>query len=401
MRLLLGFFLLLIVVTTSSVRAEPKSAVEQAAFAQELSEHTRQLETIRKIVLNQGDDARALANLVQLTRNLPPAATAQLFFDLSTDYLTRAKYNQAANVLQQLLNQHANQPVAREAMLRLVRLYSSSEAQYTQASKSPDHNHQAASAGFAQYALHVANTTIQQLPDAAKAEVARDPTVTFQQSVATRLYGQQKAALGLLTRLKRNPQAEPWRTRALSEQWLYTDRSDESPLPTISCRRAESRPHLDGVLEEPIWQSGEPIRLSYDEKFLYLAVNYPKNADVDYASDASPRSYDADLSNRDRVRIRLDVDRDYATAYDLTIDHRGWTNDSCWLHTDWNPKWFVAANSTDTHWSIEAAMPLDALVSSSPQVGESWAIAIEHLVPNAQAATKEPRNEIFRLMLFE
>ena len=60
--------------------------------------------------------------------------------------------------------------------------------------------------------------------------------------------------------------------------------------------------------------------------------------------ERSPRQRDADLSAHDRVTLRLDVDRDYTTAFELVVDHRGWTHDACWNDATWNPKWFVAAN---------------------------------------------------------
>ena len=129
-----------------------------------------------------------------------------------------------------------------------------------------------------------------------------------------------------------------------------------------TCRRTVERPHLDGNLDDPIWQTAdrlflrngvnalplplgegssrsEPgegalqhnteVRITRDDEFLYLAIHCPKAANLDYHPDDSPRPRDADLTQHDRVSIRLDIDRDYTTAYELTVDNRGWTHDSC------------------------------------------------------------------------
>src|SRR5690606_9808644 len=121
------------------------------------------------------------------------------------------------------------------------------------------------------------------------------------------------------------------------------------------CRVAAQRPHLDGELNEPLWQHAEAVplsssangetwdsqlRLAYDEEFLYLAIRSEKAEHADYAHDDTPRRYDADLSGRDRLRLCLDVDRDYVTYYELTLDHRGWTGDACWQSAAWNPRWY-------------------------------------------------------------
>ena len=63
--------------------------------------------------------------------------------------------------------------------------------------------------------------------------------------------------------------------------------------------------------------------------------------------------------------IFLDLDRDYATYYHLTIDHRGWAADACFGDSSWDPKWFVAARTADGAWTAEAAIPLRELIGSA------------------------------------
>ncbi len=357
-----------------------------------LSDETQAVERIRKIVLNQGDDARALANLVQLTRELPAPTTSQLYYDLAKEYLQQAKYNQAANLLQQLLNQHADQPIAADALVTLVRLYSSSEVTHTQQASTTSNGGQQ---GFLQYALYLADHTLLKNPS-----LANDPAISFQRAVATRLGGNLKAVRGRLSRLKHNPKAAPWHTRALAEPWLQSKREDASPLPTVICRSTEERPHLDGVLDDSLWQAGQPVQFSYDGQFLYLAISTPKATDQNYQADNLPRTHDADLTGHDHLRLRLDHDRDYATCFELAVDHRGQTNDRCWHDTSWNPKWFVAAGGDDSHWTVEAAIPWEELTEVPPQTGEAWAVAWDRILPG-EGASATAAGVDFSLLLFK
>ena len=66
-----------------------------------------------------------------------------------------------------------------------------------------------------------------------------------------------------------------------------------------------------------------------------------------YETGDGPRPRDADLAQRDRVDVLIDLDRDGATAYRLTMDHRGWTSEAAAGDTTWNPTWFVAAQTAD------------------------------------------------------
>ena len=395
MRLLLLSCILLSVVPCNGFGEEqpPVSLAshDQLQPLQVLGE-TQAIERIRKIVLSQGDDARALANLVQLTRELPAPTTSRLYYDLAKEYLQQGKVNQAANILQQLLNQHPDQPVAADALVTLVRLYSSSEVTHTQqASPASSSGHQ----GFLKYALYTADHTLPKNP-----ALGDHAALTFQRAVATRLSGNLKLAQGQLTRLKHNSNAGLWRDRALAEPWLQSKREDAPPVPTVVCRSTDQSPHLDGVLDDSLWQADQPVQFSYDGKFLYLAISTPKAAGQNYEADTLPRTYDADLTGHDHLRLRLDLDRDYATCFELAIDHRGQTNDRCWHDASWNPKWFVAAGGDDSHWTVEAAIPWEELTEVPPQPGEAWAVARNRILPGEGASATGAGVE-FSLLLFE
>ncbi len=406
--LLLPSLLATAILATNLAHGEDDSSIQLATHNQskapEVAVDQQAVDRIRKIVLNQGEDARALANLVQLTRNLSPQATTRLYDDLATDYLQRGKYNQAASVLQQLLNQYPQEPIAKSALLKLVRLYCSSEVAHSQAPSSERSGSQSAQqrASFSKYAQHIAGTTILANP-----KLADDAALTFQRALAMRHEGHLKASLGALTRLKRNRRTEPWRTRALAENWLSSDRKKDPPMEVITCARTDEHPHLDGALDEPFWQANRELQFAYNDGFLYVGIAQPKQESQDYAPGAGARTYDADLRLHDRMRLLLDVDRDYATCYELVVDHRGWTNDRCWHETGWNPKWYVAAgDNKTTHWTIEAAIPMEELSSVPPQAGDAWAVAGERVLPGIEANqehTTEPRtaDSDFSLLLFQ
>ncbi len=149
------------------------------------------------------------------------------------------------------------------------------------------------------------------------------------------------------------------------------------------------------------------LRLAHDNEFLYVAIRCPKLPNLDYRADDSPRPRDADLTRHDRVSIRLDVDRDYTTAFELTVDHRGWTHDACWGDATWNPTWFVATANDETSWTVEAAIPLAELVEKPPASRDVWAVSARRTIPRTgyqSWAGDNPPNDspsAFGLLIFE
>jgi hypothetical protein len=178
------------------------------------------------------------------------------------------------------------------------------------------------------------------------------------------------------------------------ESWLGEGRDAPPPKPVTRIALAGTRPHLDGVLGEPCWQ-GEAVHvgearawLARDNDYLYLAVSCPKVSGVDYPRDARPRPHDGDIEPFDHVRLRLDLDRDYATCFELVVDSRGWTADRAWGDASWNPEWFVAAGETSDAgeamraWTAEAAISLAELAEHPPQAGDAWGCRIERRIPS-------------------
>ena len=203
------------------------------------------------------------------------------------------------------------------------------------------------------------------------------------------------------------------------------------PKPLAVCKLTESRPLLDGKLDDACWADLKPLPLkvtscagespddakafaeayrtealfAYDESFLYVAVrcSHPAGMQV---PPAARRNRDADLRGRDRVDILLDMDRDYQTYYRFQVDHRGCLAEDCWGDRTWNPKYFVAFHPTPTGWTAEFAIPLVELTGDRPAHGRAWAVNVSRVVPGqgVQAwsgpADSEPRPEGMGLLQF-
>jgi photosystem II stability/assembly factor-like uncharacterized protein len=195
--------------------------------------------------------------------------------------------------------------------------------------------------------------------------------------------------------------------------------------PLLRCVATGSRPKLDGVLNDLAWRAAVPVQLksplrddeawpakvmlSHDVEFLYIAAQVWCAPHTTYQQDKGPRPRDADLTTIDRIELYLDIDRDYHTAYCLSIDARGWTRETCWQSPAWNPKWYVAnARSEDDrgkYWTAEAAIPWAELSAAQPR--GPWAVGVQRIAPNTgfQAATEPaaitPRPEGFGLLVFE
>ena len=177
-----------------------------------------------------------------------------------------------------------------------------------------------------------------------------------------------------------------------------------------STNRSGNRPTACGFAADEI-RRGSRVRpksvFAYDDRFLYLAIHCPKAKDVDYSPDDRPRPRDADLSAHDRVTVRLDVDRDYTTAFELAVDHRGWTHDACWSDATWNPTWFVAAAADEATWTVEAAIPLAELVAEPPAASTSGPRRVVRTIPRvgyetwSGDATSDDSPDQFGLLIFE
>lgn len=202
------------------------------------------------------------------------------------------------------------------------------------------------------------------------------------------------------------------------------------PKPTGLCLITETRPLLDGKLDDPCWQAAKAVPLAtaavasgkaddaaafaagykteakfaHDERFLYVAVScaHPAGKAV---PPVAKRDRDADLTGHDRLDLLLDLDRDYQTYYRFQVDHRGCLAEDCWGDRTWNPKYFVAFHPSETGWTCEFAIPLVELTGERT-AGRAWAVNVSRVVPGVGVQTwsgppsADPRPEGMGLLQF-
>lgn len=250
---------------------------------------------------------------------------------------------------------------------------------------------------------------------------ATDPALQFSLMAARRNLGEFELTQQWYARFRKEQPDSPWRDAAAAEIWLV-NRGGPPPRPVALCRRTETKPFLDGNLEDPCWQGlkalvlrnavGDTAReypteawLAYDKDFLYLALRcrHPAGKGV---APVKARPRDADLRPYDRVSLLLDLDRDYSTYYHLQVDQRGCVCEDCWGDRTWNPRWFVAVKSDDTSWQIEAAIPLTELTGQKITLGHAWACNVVRVLPGrgvqawSSPADVQPRPEGMGLLMF-
>ena len=170
----------------------------------------------------------------------------------------------------------------------------------------------------------------------------------------------------------------------------------------IKCVRTNSRPQLDGIPNDAMWQDAwkagamhsrklqlpntnkpqsiqlvsyesdertstpapnreDALMCAYDDQFLYLVASMNKLPDEKYRPSRGARPRDPELNGRDRIEIEIDTDRDSQSTFRFAIDYRGWASESLGGIESYDPTWFVAQNEDETTWTVEAAIPIAAL----------------------------------------
>jgi len=416
-------------------RAYEETSRNNYDAARREAQRFRNLQAILARADNDQRDGHFLANIADQTKGMEPERAAEVLFQLAERYWIRGRWDLAAECYEVIAERHAAHPLAGAALVWLVQYYSSGEAAlrgggagqvmasqaiaYGTVSKNPTAGNvvkptSARQAGAVAAGTNVAQTAgpvvnRDQTPQrSAKASgyaeqleqvepaLAFEPRVRFPLAVAQRRQGLSGGAQRFYQALSRSRPADAWWAIAQTELWL-TEPGDRPPKEIWNCPRAAGKPRLDGRLDEPLWQAGNIVELrsprrdddrwgavamlAYDDEFLYLAVSCSRAEGFRYEPSDQPRPRDPDLGDHDRVELLVDVDRDFATYYRLSVDHRGWTGESCWHDATWNPDWFVASGGDERAWTAEVAIPLSQLTGQMPEPGTTWAIGVQRIVP--------------------
>lgn len=396
----------------------------------QLAEKRRNLKSILRLA--EGKPA-LLGQVGQMLAELDSASAASLLFELATYFRQAGEMDLAASTLELLAQRYPAEPQVDAALVWLVQFYASGESAYVYRPIVSPVSHAVAMQEQDAQTVEPASVTNEDTesvvavsPRFTRAtEVAQhiaqtrpllysEPTVRVPWAMAQRKRGVLDAANQYLESLTIRAVGETWQQCGVAERWIA---DTTKPAPTkqrVICRFTGAKPKLDGKLNEEMWQApGHSLGVSIsedqsalssvvfanDESYLYVGVKCVKNSKLNYETDGRARTYDADLAGQDRVRLLLDVDRDYTTYFDLAVDHRGWTNDACWQDKSWNPKWFVAPGSDAGQWTCEAAIPWSELTADPPKIGGAWALSVERLglAPNSNVVGPND----FCLLLFK
>lgn len=407
---------------------------EEMRQQRRLAEKRRNLQNIFRAA---GGDPALLAQVTPMIADLEPAAAASLLVEMASYFQASGQPEFQSEVLQLLARRFPNDPLVDQALVWLVQYYASGETAHVEQTHSLSGTQQLAGETAAEQAnetpsevrLASAESTVNSFEERRLTQAVQvvehiahtrpllysEPQVRVPWAVAEIKRQAATGADKYLESLAIRYPGEAWQTCGEAEQWI-ADRTRRKPRkPVISCPVTATRPQLDGRHDEPMWQhkfvqlsKASPggatgygllntapekvvqdrpptkLQVAYDREFLYFAIQCTKIPNMDYAMDEGHRTYDADLTENDRVRILLDIDRDYSTYFELTCDYRGWTNDACWNNHSWNPRWYVAARCDEANWYIEAAIPWSELTANVPDSSTVWAIAVTRFFPTGE-----------------
>ena len=390
-----------------------------------------------------------------LTQGLEPLSAGEILYQLAYQYHQSGKPDLAATTFEMLAERYPDHPLTPAAQVWLIQFLSSNEAAWRQrgqtqfaerqvrfdadvkASGPPNGRRQSASSRIEVHrssGRKTATTDNEGLSRVSKAlsigkvlesndpSLYAEPGTRFPLAVAYRRSGMSANADRYFRQLASRNTQDAWRDCALTELWLNHGRG-LPPKRIAKCSIAAEKPVLNGRLDDTIWREAHVMQLSSvqhddtnwpaaamiarDEEYLYLGASCRLVTGVSYPTNSDPRTRDAEISGRDRVDVCIDVDRDYASYYRLSMDHRGWTNELCFGDTNWDPEWFVAAATRDGHWVVEAAIPLSELSADLPETGDAWAVGVQRTVPGMgfQSWTKPASVEVlpqgFGLIIFD
>jgi photosystem II stability/assembly factor-like uncharacterized protein/tetratricopeptide (TPR) repeat protein len=404
----------------------------------------RNLQAILARSDNDERDGRFVADFAQQTRLLEPARAAEVLFQLGERYHRQGRWELAAECFDLVVERYPTNPLAGKSLVWLVQYYASSEAAWRNRATQQHTIEQVSAQAPLARGPKAGGETIGRGSESARArggarreavisagaEVAQagglvlgtgdaqerwakaagyakqieelqpalyaEPVVRFPLAAAHRQQGLPRQAERFYLGLRNTRPRDAWRDCAVAELWLGEPKS-EPPKEICECRRAPAKPRLDGRLDEPCWQAAAKVELhssqrddgewgavamlAYDDEFLYIGISCTRAEGFKYATSDEPRPRDADLADQDRVELLIDVDRDFATYYQLVVDCRGWTAESCWRDKTWNPNWFVASGETDGAWTAEAAIALSELTDQQSLAKKTWALGIQRIVP--------------------
>ncbi len=411
------------------------SEAATALFAgREQDTRTRQtLEGIALTALPQAGADKSLALIGQKLKQLPDDIACRTGIALGRELALRGQWIQAREMYLLVLTNYSQYPESVDAIRWLAKYYASGEAR-RRAENANSIRIEKSTAGVQQagYLETVGEREQYRMSDPEAVKIwckaclelepklagfgpvySDDPSIQLSTLSARRQLGLTGDAAKQLQSYFRNapgttemaPGTDLWRDCLAAEMWLMNPAAIRvQPKPVAACPATTIKPFLDGKLDDDCWRQYQPLDLkaqsnagslkgyttktylAHDADFIYIAVEcqHPEGKQV---AKATKRNRDEDLKGFDRVDILLDLDRDYQSHYRLQIDQRGCVSDDCNGDTTWNPKWFVAVESTPTGWTAELAIPRTELTGNRIGSGTVWAANVSRVIPGVGVQT--------------
>lgn len=395
--------------------------VDLAKLQRTAQKRRNMLEMINLAVKDDQRSALVLGQMLKLSEELPPARSVEVLSHLAGKANASGNLTLAADMHHQLVRNFPSHVLAERSAAWLLAYYASEEIQFlgrdtvefatptkpqeTETEETEADKHDIATVSFNKASNYKRPTKSPERAVELIAElnqtmphVLADPSLAFLLERLLSEQGHSRQGESYVRRLLNLGQENAWCQRA---QWeLVLGRGNSRvDAPIVAANYDESKPILDGRLNDRIWQTGKPqdfqagttstakgappaaMLMGFDEDYLYIAIRCMKSKAFRYDTTSEHRrERDSNLDESDRVHIYLDLDRDYATAYCLTVDYRGMTSDSLAGNQSWNPRWYVAAEQDAQSWTIEAAIPFDELTGELLQPGDSWGMAVQRVI---------------------
>jgi photosystem II stability/assembly factor-like uncharacterized protein len=378
----------------TNVPAENFDALRRAALKQRNAQAI-----LEQALRNPGKEANLLAQSGELIRGLDDDSAARMLYHLADQCHRTGRWTMAAETLTMLADRYPRHPLARPALLWLIRYHTSGEIahQRQSAQKAVLRQTPPPALDSAKPEDRLAGAAaLGKLIERTRPDLFAEPALRFPLAAAWRKQGMTRQAEQFYLAAGRGPDGDAWSACAKGEIAL-NDANVKQYKPMQTCWKAAARPKLDGRLDDAVWRKIETVPLksalndgedwpalaafACDDEFLYIAVTCRRAPGVKYEPAATPRPRDADLSAQDRVDVFIDIDRDFATYYQLSFDYRGFTAESLWGDPGWNPTWFVAADLSEEAWTVEAAIALDQIADQHPKPRDAWAVGVQRTIP--------------------
>lgn len=189
-------------------------------------------------------------------------------------------------------------------------------------------------------------------------------------------------------------------------RWLSEEKDNQNRFHPNRVRIASQRPHLDGIRNESTWDRAtelvlrDPwgddalltkIKFAHDGEFLFLFAECKSNPSR--SSRLEKRQRDSVRADQEQIRLRIDLDRDYCTWFELAWNRQGDASDQCNEMLGWNPDWFIAVAEVEDGWQTEIAIPFSELLplgDSVPKHLTDWAVNVVHIRPGIATRSIAP-----------